>query len=98
MNHQNAPLPTEPDELVHIPQVHCAYGECPCSNVRNCSIWIEYQIATVSLHDSEGLSNGNWCEITRLRDYIGCLRLLLDNHGITYGNEFHMPDCPTDEF
>lgn len=88
MNKSNSLPPVRPDEYIYVPPVSCAYGECPCEHSRHCSIWMEYQIAMVSLHDSEELSHGNWLEITRLRRYIDYLEALLEHYQIDHRDEF----------
>jgi len=88
MNTANDHLPMNPDECIHVPHIRCAHAECPCDRARFCDIWMEYQIAMVSLHDSEELSHGNWHEITYLRNYIDYLEGLLHSHGIHYYDEY----------
>jgi len=87
-------LPINPDKYIHVPQIRCVHGECPCDRARCCDIWMEYQIAMVSLHDSEELSHENWREITRLRNYVDYLEYLLGTNGIDHCSESEAPDFP----
>lgn len=94
MNSMNDHLPISPDDYIHVPDVRCVYGDCPCDRSRCCDIWMEFQIAMVSLHDSEELTHGNWREITRLRNYIDYLEDLLERNGIGHSSEFDAPGQP----
>ena len=88
MSTNNSFLPINPDEYIHVPDVRCVHGECPCEHSQRCDIWMEYQIAMVSLHDSEELSHGNWLEIPRLLSYIDYLEALLEHNQISHRDEF----------
>ena len=55
--------------------------ECPF-NFKNCDIWIDYQIARVSLQEAEELCSSNWKEINYLMNRVKLLEELLINAGI----------------
>lgn len=94
MKNANDNYPIDPCESIRIPNVRCAYGECPCARSRCCDIWIEYQVAMVTAHESGELLHGNWLEITRLRDYIDYLEGILEGDGVSHCGEWDFPGQP----
>lgn len=62
--------------------------QCSFKNNGNCDIWLDYQIALLSLKEAEELSHGNWVEIQHLRNRIDLLENLLENAGIDVPQEY----------
>ena len=63
---------------------------CAFSKDHECILWLDYEITRQELEECHTLCHGNWIEIEHKYKYIQELKHLLDEHGITYPEEYEI--------
>lgn len=61
---------------------------CAFSNDHSCLKWRDYTLLLQELEDADTLCHSNWIEIQHKNEYIQILKGILEEHGISYPDEF----------